>query len=121
MTLPLGKNNLSIIKILENKFYLFRNELIRENTIFTHLTENEKIMMHRLLKKRPSSTICAEIGSFLGASACFICNALPDAKLFCIDTWGNQNMKYVEADTEDERDTYDEFLKNTTKYQSIGA
>lgn len=58
----------------------------------------------------PSGATCAEIGSYLGASALVMSSALPDgARLFCIDTWMNDAM------SEGVRDTYAEFLSNTAR------
>ena len=58
-----------------------------------------------------------EIGSYLGASSCFIAAGIKRAggasKLYCVDTWLNDSM------TEGGRDTYGEFLKNTSKYKEF--
>ncbi|MCX6327723.1 MAG: class I SAM-dependent methyltransferase [Bacteroidia bacterium] len=106
---------LIVIKNLYMKL-MFNNELL----IFTHLTFNEKYTLYRHSKQLPKNSICAEIGSYLGSSSCFITKGLSKAgKLICIDTWGNQNMKYDEKDTDtEERDTYSEFIVNTKKYRN---
>ena len=108
---------------LKNKIYLFRYNLYQQNYILTHLILDEKILINsnvRELKKRKKEhLVCVEIGSFLGASSCFICNAICEkSKLYCIDTWGNHAMKYCEEDNEYERDTYEEFQINTQKYRN---
>jgi len=102
--------------------YLLFNNLRQDNLVFTHLTPQEKILIHRQvdkkLKEKKQLIVAVEIGSFLGASSCFICNAISDnSKLYCIDTWGNHAMKYCEEDNENERDTYEEFKVNTQKYR----
>jgi cephalosporin hydroxylase len=106
---------------LKNKIYLLRYNLYKESTIFTHLTLDEKILINNqvreLKKRKKKDLVCVEIGSFLGASSCFICGAITkDSKLYCIDTWGNHAMKYCDVDTETERDTYFEFKENTLNY-----
>jgi hypothetical protein len=103
--------------------YLVINNLCQDNLVFTHLTPHEKVLIHREVKKQQQEKkepiIAVEIGSFLGASSCFICNAISNnSKLYCIDTWGNHAMKYCEEDNEDERDTYEEFKANTQKYRN---
>ena len=103
---------------IDKRLYLLINGLIKENNIYTHLTVEEKILLHKILKDQKRDLICVEIGSFLGASACFICNAISKrSKLYCIDTWGNQAMRYTKDDKEEERDTYNEFRMNTVKYK----
>lgn len=99
----------------KGKFYLFRKGLIKEAKIFTHLTNEEKISLNILSKQLGPNSIAVEIGSYLGASSCFIANGIKNnnGSLYCIDTWQNQVMP------EAERDTYDEFLKNTEKYKNI--
>lgn len=102
---------------LIDRIYLYIFAIFKDNAIFTHLTLAEKILLHKILRRQKKTMTCVEIGSFLGASACFICNAITkDSKLYCIDTWGNHSMKYDENDTETERDTYAEFELNTQKY-----
>lgn len=99
------------------RFYILKNRLTQDMDVFTHLTVEEKLLIHQIVKKNKPQ-ICVEIGSFLGASSCFICSAIPaSSKLYCIDTWGNHAMSYWEEDTEVERDTYLEFKQNTLKYK----
>ena len=83
------------------------------------MTESEKATLHKILKSQQKKLICAEIGSYLGASTCFIANAMPkDSILYCIDTWQNMNMQYVKQDIDaEERDTYFEFRNNTEQYR----
>jgi predicted O-methyltransferase YrrM len=85
-----------------------------ENRINTDLTFQEK---HRLmsLARKCSGSVYVEIGTYVGASACFIAAGIgksAGSKLYCIDTWLNESM------TEGERDTFSEFKKNTAKYKN---
>lgn len=101
------------------KKIVFRNKFETELSVFTHLTFDEKYLLYRVAAKLPPKAVAVEIGSYLGASSCFIAAGLSqDSRLYCIDTWGNQNMKYDEKDTDaDERDTFQEFITNTGKYK----
>ena len=85
------------------------------------MTTAEKIALYKIiLLIKKNDFYCAEIGSYLGASANFICSALyENSKLICIDTWENDAMKYVDTDTDAEkRDTYKEFKENTRKFSN---
>lgn len=90
----------------------------RELSIQTHLTLREKILLMQLAHMR-RGTNHVEIGSYLGASACFISRGIrlassnPEARLFCVDTWMNDAM------TEGQRDTYQEFSENTRSYDRM--
>jgi len=77
--------------------------------IFTHLTNEEKEQLYQLAMQLKPKSVIVEIGSYLGASSCFLAMGARKAKshLYCVDTWQNQEM------TEGERDTYSEFIKNT--------
>jgi len=90
-----------------------------ENKIFTHLTYIEKMHLYKISRKLSVNSVAVEIGSYLGASTCFIAQGLKQGcKLYCIDTWGNHNMKYVDQDIDgEERDTYQEFMLNTAKHK----
>ena len=108
---------------LKWKFYLLNYSLINDNKVFTHLTTEEKIILHQTVKTLNSKkrAVCVEIGSYLGASSCFIANALNNnSVLYCIDTWGNDAMIYTEEEKLDEnlikKDTLDAFLLNSKKY-----
>lgn len=56
-----------------------------------------------------------EVGSYLGASACFLAAAARErgGHVWCVDPWTNEAM------TEGQRDTYDQFMHNTQKYTGI--
>lgn len=92
---------------------VFLDRYRRDAKIATHLTDDEKFELYRLAKKNVR-TVAVEIGSYLGASSCFIAagikKARRHAKLFCIDTWHNDSM------SEGKRDTFDEFRSNTLPY-----
>lgn len=104
-----------------NKFINFTNRILittryyKINGINTHLTSEEKLVLLSLAKA--SEGIYVEIGSFLGASSCFISEGIrqsgKDSQLYCIDTWENDAM------SEGNRDTYAEFLRNTIKYKKF--
>lgn len=81
----------------------------------SHLTTKEKIKLCELAK---GCSFVAEIGSYLGASACCFASGLEQmsgwtsGKIICIDTWHNDAM------SEGERDTWLEFKRNTERYAS---
>lgn len=87
-----------------------------ENNIFTHLSVNEKIKLTQLANNIDGN-IFLEVGSYLGASSCFIAAGIKKtrkkAKLYCVDTWENDAM------TEGERETFQIFIENTEKYRDI--
>lgn len=109
---------LPLRRLLEES-YIRIHGLGRENAIFTHLTVGEKVELHRTLGRERRDLVCVEIGSYLGASASFIASAVsPSSRVYCVDTWRNEAMKYAEGDTDaEERDTYAEFLENTRRYR----
>jgi len=85
-------------------------ELQTADKIFTHLTKEEKLLLYNLASKVRDG-YALEIGSYLGASACFISAGLKgSSKLICVDTWKNDAM------SEGPRDTYEEFVKNTKNF-----
>lgn len=115
---------LKIIKLFYNKIILFGNILLwlpaylRFNIaaqrqffdIFTHLTKKERLLLYKLALSLTNKTNCVvEIGSYLGASSLFLASAIKElgGQVYCIDTWSNEGM------SEGQRDTFDEFLKNT--------
>ena len=56
----------------------------------------------------PNATVL-EIGSYLGASTCYLAAGLArhDGRIVCVDTWNNETMP------EGQRDTFAEFTRNT--------
>lgn len=80
-------------------------------SISTHLTDLEKIKLYEASKNiLCNKPVIVEIGSYLGASANFLAAGVKakEGKVFAVDTWENQGM------TEGPRDTYTEFLQNTS-------
>jgi predicted O-methyltransferase YrrM len=76
----------------------------------SHLTVLERVRLHELSRGK---THIAEIGSYIGASACCFGAAASDTerkKIICIDTWNNDAM------TEGNRDTWAEFKSNTADF-----
>jgi predicted O-methyltransferase YrrM len=81
--------------------------------IHTHMTQRELSALHRLGKEFSNSINALEIGSYLGASTCYLAAALAESggHLFCVDTWQNQTMP------EGEIDTFLEFQNNIAGFQ----
>ena len=108
------------VLIIRHAPVLFK--LRKERHIFTHMTLEERIGLYDLIKKefKKKDIVAAEIGSYLGASTCFIVSAITaDSILYCIDTWGNVNMSYDPGDIDSQpRDTYNEFQTNTSRYKN---
>ena len=75
----------------------------------THLTEAEKIVLFQTALCLPNRCNALEVGSYLGASAYVIGEAIRGlgGTLHCVDTWQNQAMD------EPERDTWNQFTSNT--------
>jgi len=84
--------------------------------IHTHLTRCERLMLYRLGLNQPTEAVMVEIGSYLGASSCFLAAAaleIHGARLHCVDTWENEGM------SEGSRDTWQDFQYNTREYQYV--
>lgn len=78
----------------------------------SHLTVKERICLRDCARGRSR---IAEIGSYVGASACCFGAAscgTTDALIICIDTWRNDAM------TEGSRNTWREFQTNTSHYRN---
>ena len=77
-------------------------------SIFTHMTERERLLLLELSQSLGSNPVVVEIGSYLGASACFLAEGIKqqDGKVYAVDTWTNLAM------SEGSRDTYKNFLQN---------
>ena len=80
----------------------------------SHLTHRERVKLYQLAKGKRK---IAEIGAYVGASACCFGAATKgefgQAEIFCIDTWNNDTM------TEGVRNTWYEFIANTVPYSDI--
>jgi predicted O-methyltransferase YrrM len=80
-------------------------------SIFTHLAPDELAALHRLASQTLPGANVLEIGSYLGASTCFLATGLAPrgGRLFCCDTWANETMP------EGLRDTFPAFQQNTSR------
>jgi predicted O-methyltransferase YrrM len=89
----------------------------RISRIPTHMTMEERVFLYKSAKELASGSVIAEIGSYLGASACFLASGRWNriGKLYCIDTWENDAM------SEGPRKTFDAFLRNTSVFKDIIA
>lgn len=107
---------LKVLAVLQRAYISLQSPMLFR--IFTHLTNDEKLALNILAQSFKRDVVAVEIGSYLGASSCFIASGLSKKSvLYCIDTWGNHAMKYNENDTDpEERDTHEDFVKNTDKY-----
>lgn len=112
----------SLFRQLNNSFLNLRlnnryPQLKRAFQCQTHLTPIEMVQLYHLTG---DNRLIAEIGSYVGASACCFGAALETKqeaqdgrKIFCIDTWHNDAM------TEGFRDTWGEFSNNTDCYEEF--
>ena len=95
-------------------FYLKSIFFSSVHKIATHLTFPEKLELFcltRIIKEK--NPLVVEIGSYLGASSCFLAEGLKRVGcVVCIDSWQNDAM------TEGTRDTFLEFTKNTKKFSN---
>ena len=107
---------MKLTKLLSRVVYYLRlPELRKYFQIPTHLTDKEKASLYGLVSSSADrwSEKCdiVEIGSYLGASSCFLAAGLGElsipGKVLCIDTWENHAM------TEGVKDTMVDFLANT--------
>ncbi|MFM6728593.1 MAG: class I SAM-dependent methyltransferase, partial [Dolichospermum sp.] len=83
-------------------------------SIFTHTTEEERIFLYKISSQLSNYSNIVEIGSYLGASTCFLSAGCSrkGGRVYAVDTWENQAM------SEGLRDTYQEFLQNTKDYKN---
>jgi predicted O-methyltransferase YrrM len=83
----------------------------------THMTMEERVFLYKSARDLASGSVIAEIGSYLGASACFLASGGWNriSKLYCIDTWENDAM------SEGPKKTFDAFLQNTSVFKNIIA
>ena len=65
--------------------------------------------LHHLAASAPPNANVVEIGSYLGASSCYLAAGIAPGggRLYCVDTWNNETMP------DGERDTFAEFTHNT--------
>ncbi len=83
--------------------------------VTTKLTFAERMFLHLAAKEIPDKGVIVEIGSHLGASACFLAEGARkrNGRVFCIDTWQNDAMPG------ERQDTHADFKKNTHDYSDI--
>lgn len=95
------------------KQYLLHLNLKNVSSIPTHTSKRELAALFNLAIDCQAKAIALEIGSYLGASACYLAAGLArvNGHLYCVDSWQNETMP------EGERDTYHEFLSNTCVLQ----
>ena len=95
------------------RFILGRHR--RNFRIYTHMTEVELLKLYAVSLSLPRGSRAVEIGSYLGASSCFLAAGIDErnGRLYCVDTWRNDGM------SEGVRDTYDQFLKNINPYKHM--
>lgn len=75
----------------------------------THMTREELLRLYDLAVLCPDESVIVELGSYLGASTCFLSAGVRSkgGKVYAVDTWENTAM------SEGPRDTFAEFSKNT--------
>ena len=80
----------------------------------THMKVDERVLLLELAQKVPPNGVIVEIGSYLGASACFLAEGSKERKatVFCVDTWMNDAM------SEGQMDTLTRYLANTRAYRN---
>ncbi len=89
--------------------YLRSIGLKNASKIPTYTSESELVALLELALACPPGSVGLEIGSHLGASACYLAAGLSKkgGHLYCVDTWNNETMP------EGIRDTLAYFRKNT--------
>lgn len=75
----------------------------------TWTARRELNALYALAAALPPGAVALEIGSYLGASACYLAAGVAEVggHLFCVDTWRNETMP------DGMRDTFAEFQANT--------
>lgn len=94
---------------------LEKNLLVGFWNIPTHMTRAELSSLYELALSCATGAAVLEIGSYYGASSCYLGAALKqiNGRLICVDTWSNETMP------EGTRDTYEIFMKNLAPLNSI--
>ena len=73
---------------------------------WTHPDELDALF--KLASEAPAGAHFVELGSYLGASTCYLAAGAGDARIVCIDTWRNETMP------DGMRDTFAEFQRHTS-------
>jgi predicted O-methyltransferase YrrM len=89
--------------------HLEKADVANADSIFTFTSKRELRALYKLAAACPQGAVALEIGSYLGASSCYLAAGLArvSGHLICVDTWKNETMP------EGDRDTFAEFQKNT--------
>ena len=84
-------------------------------TIKSFTTRAELCRLFQLASSGPRGAVIVEIGSYLGASACFLGAAavFNGGSLICVDTWHNETMP------EGVSDTWETFRLNVSQFKSV--
>jgi len=84
-------------------------------SIRTFTNPRELRQLYELAHALPPGAQVVEIGSYLGASSCYLAAGLraKGGKLLCIDTWQNETMP------DGDRDTYADFRQNVAPFGSL--
>lgn len=79
------------------------------DAIPTYTTKLELKALYTMAAACPRGATAIEIGSYLGASTCYIAAGIArvGGHLYCVDTWQNETMP------DGEKDTFAEFQQNT--------
>ena len=84
-------------------------------TIKSFTSRAELCTLFQLASSGPNGAVLVEIGSYLGASACFLGAAavLNEGSLICVDTWHNETMP------EGDSNTWERFQLNVSQLESV--
>ena len=82
--------------------------------IDTHMTFDERLRLFGLAHSLHEGFVACEVGSYLGASTCFLAAAasLRQGHVHAIDTWKNDNMTHEPVE-----DTWERFVQNTDRFR----
>ena len=100
---------LEIYKVYRIPFYS------QISCIPTHMTAEERELLYEAARTLAFGGVITEVGSYLGASACFLASGGMDqiSRLYCIDTWENDAM------SEGKWSTFDAFHQNTSPFKNV--
>ncbi len=89
-------------------YALWKIGALRARKIPTYTRKLELYGLFNVAAQCPQGTQALEIGSYLGASTCYLVAALAqkNGHLFCVDTWQNETMP------EGVQDTFELFVRN---------
>lgn len=105
---------MKIFRYFKDKVLKIKNPALNKAfKVQSHLTMQERVRLYELSR---DANIIAEIGSYIGASACCFGARVSESttrKIICVDTWNNDAM------SEGNRDTWAEFKKNTSSFSDF--